>query len=211
LRRREGKAVSAAVQGLVDVVTRAMADGEADRRTDGQAEEERRLALAEGFRRRVEAGEYGALLDGRMREVLAQAAARDGLEEEMGAARFVLMRLLVEEEDLGKQALGVSRIITAAARVARARKAIGPGEEDTLTAFINERLREIEEVDAERRREVELGRLPEAAYLEVRRGFVEGGWLPELPGKLEATLGPGDEVDGEGAEVWEVEGGEGSG
>jgi hypothetical protein len=140
---------------------------------------ERQRELAEGFRRRVERGEYGELLDARMREVMAQAAARDGLEEEMGAARFVLMRLLVEEEDLGKQALGVSRIISAAARVARARKAIGGGEEDTLTAFINERLREIREVDEERRREMELGRLSEEKYLELRQGFVEGGWLED--------------------------------
>jgi hypothetical protein len=73
----------------------------------------------------------------------------------------------------------VSRIISATARVARARKAIGGEQEDTLTAFVNERLREIREVDEERRREMELGRLSEEKYLELRQGFVEGGWLED--------------------------------
>jgi hypothetical protein len=124
-RTREGRRATAAVQGMVEVAMRAV--GQTDRRADRQNDEERRVALAEGFRRRVEAGEYRELLDGRLRRVMEQGAARDGLAEEMGAARFVLMRLLAEEEDLGKLALGVSRIITAAARVARARKAIGEG------------------------------------------------------------------------------------
>src|SRR5215218_10332073 len=183
----EGRAASAAVQGMVDVSLRTIGDGEMGRREGGEArkeDEERRREVAEGFRKRVERGEYGALLDGRMQEVLMQAAAREGLEEEMGAARYVLARLLVEEEDIGKQALGVSRIITAASRVARARKAIGPGQEDTLTAFINERLREIHEVDLERRREVEMGRLGREAYEEDRRAYVESGWLKDEPREL---------------------------
>ncbi len=174
-------AATAAVQGMVDAAMRTVdEEAEGGGRRAGAEEGERRRELEERFRRRVEAGEYRELLDGRMRQVIEQGAAVDGLEEEMGAARYMLMRLLVEEEDIGKQALGVSRIITAAARVARARAAIGTREEDTLTAFVNERLREIHEVDLERRREVELGRLSREAYEADRRAYVEGGWLPEL-------------------------------
>ncbi|MER3439471.1 MAG: hypothetical protein C4346_18815, partial [Chloroflexota bacterium] len=47
---------------------------------------------------------------------------------------------LAEEEDLGKLALGVSRIITAAARVERVRHAIGAETEHPLIARINDYL-----------------------------------------------------------------------
>jgi hypothetical protein len=51
----------------------------------------------ERFRRRLERGDYRGLLDERVREVMAQAEER-GLGEEIGALRFVLMRVLAEEE-----------------------------------------------------------------------------------------------------------------
>lgn len=124
----EGKAAMAALRAMGDMLTGV----EADR--------ERRRERAAEFQRRLERGEYRALLDGRLREVMAQAAEERGLVEELGAARLVLARLLVEEDDLGKLALGVSRIITAAARVERARHAIGAETEHPLIARINDYL-----------------------------------------------------------------------
>jgi hypothetical protein len=62
---------------------------------------------------------------------------------------------------------------------------MGMAQENTLTAFVNERLWEIEEVDRERRREVELGRLPREVYEEgrrergrVRAGYEGSRWRP---------------------------------
>ncbi len=124
----EGKAAMAALRAMGDVLT-----GE-DTGT------ERRRERAAEFQRRLARGEYRALLDGRLREVMAQAAEERGLVEELGAARLVLARLQVEEDDLGKLALGVSRIISAAARVERARYAIGAETEHPLIARINDYL-----------------------------------------------------------------------
>jgi hypothetical protein len=73
------------------------------------------------------------------------------------------MRLLAEEEDLGKLALGVARIITASARVARARKAIGEGEvhplEQMITDYLRELDRERDAMLAAREAEQRLGRV----------------------------------------------------
>src|SRR5262249_45649763 len=145
--------VSAAVQGIVDVAMRAVGDGEAARRRGGGGGGgeggEGGGGGGGGWGEGGEGGGRGGVVEGRRKEELEEAGV-------VGR----LARGAVEEEDWGKEALGVSRIITAAARVARARHAIGPAPEDTLQAFINERLREIGEVDRERGREAAAGRLP---------------------------------------------------
>ncbi|MGI8476986.1 MAG: hypothetical protein ACR2OO_11520 [Thermomicrobiales bacterium] len=59
---------------------------------------------AEGFRRRLERGEYAGLFEGRMREVMAQAAAAPGLAEEIGILRVAMTAVLLEEGmELGRR------------------------------------------------------------------------------------------------------------
>ncbi len=57
---------------------------------------DRRLEVVEAFARRVARGEYGELFEGRLREVMAQAAAERGIAEEIGALRVVLARLMTD-------------------------------------------------------------------------------------------------------------------
>jgi hypothetical protein len=121
-------------------------DGETDGRVGGQVEREerRRVELAEGFRRRLERGDYRALLDERLREVMAQAAEQRGLAEEVGALRFAMARLLAEEEDPGALALGISRLATASARLARTQRELNQ-EPELLTDAISQILRDLDE------------------------------------------------------------------
>ena len=85
---------------------RGLDGGEIDEET---AEERRRRAAAE-FRARVAGGEYRGLFDHRLGEIMAQAGRDRGLADEIGALRVALARLLAEEEDAGKLALGIARI-----------------------------------------------------------------------------------------------------
>ncbi|MEA2527756.1 MAG: hypothetical protein QOF73_4983, partial [Thermomicrobiales bacterium] len=113
-----GRDATVALRRMAAAVASGEADGRRDGETDGRVggqverEERRRVELAEGFRRRLERGDYRALLDERLREVMAQAAEQRGLAEEVGALRFAMARLLAAEEDPGALALGISRLAT---------------------------------------------------------------------------------------------------
>jgi len=125
------------------VPARAGDGGEAARGEKDEDGEGRRAQAAERFRRRLARGEYRALLDERVREVMAQGAAERGIGEEMGAIRFALMRVLAEEEDPVRLSLGVSRLANAAARLARIGKEFEQ-EEGLLTEAIGQILRELD-------------------------------------------------------------------
>ena len=114
-----------------------------DARAEAEGEAEARRAA---FRRRVERGEYRGLLEAPLPEVMAQAAAERGLAAEAGALRVVLARLLAEEADLGKLALGVARVATASARLAQARQTLGDGPKSELEEAM---MKALDELDAE--------------------------------------------------------------
>ncbi|MGH2534890.1 MAG: hypothetical protein ACRDJW_21730 [Thermomicrobiales bacterium] len=108
-RTRAGREVQTAVQRLAGEMTTAAA-----RVNEGRRDEEE---LAGIFRRRIEGGEYGALLEAPLRAVVRQAAMERTLAEEMGALRIAAKRLLMEEEDPARMALGLSRVTTALGRL----------------------------------------------------------------------------------------------
>ncbi len=130
-RGRAGADLAAAVQRATRDATRALAEGK---------EQARQRAAAEQFRRRVERGEYRGLFDERLGRVMAEAAATRALDDELGALRYVLARLLAEEEDTGRLALGVARVSRAAARVELARRRIDRGRDDELAEALAQAL-----------------------------------------------------------------------
>jgi hypothetical protein len=69
------------------------------------------------FRRRIGRGDYGRLLEKPLQAVVRQAAAERSLDEEMAALRIAAKRLLLEEEDPARMALGLSRVTTALGRL----------------------------------------------------------------------------------------------
>jgi hypothetical protein len=125
-------------------------DGQAGRRADGQMDGDERARVREVFRRRVMRGEYGGLFDEPVRRILAEAAEEKGLDVELGALRLMMARLLMEDGDPIKQAVAISRVATAAARIVKTGAAIEEPR-DTLQEWITEHLRELD-----REREIEL-------------------------------------------------------
>lgn len=109
---------------------------------------------ADAFRRRLAGGDYRGLFEEPLPEVMAQAAAERGLETEVGALRLVLARLLAEETDLGKLALGIARVTTASARLAQTRRALGDGAtsewEEAMQAALDDLDAEFAEEDRAR-------------------------------------------------------------
>ncbi len=76
--------------------------------------------------------------------MMAQAAETRALDDELGALRFVLARLLAEEEDTQKLALGVARVSRTAARVELARRRIESGRDDELAEALARVLAELD-------------------------------------------------------------------
>ncbi len=122
-RTPEGQAISRAVRRLAQDL--AVASGPWGNAGEVSVWEER-LAL----------GRYRALLEARLREVLAEAGAARDLGEELGALRLVLLRVLLEEEDVDKLARNVSRVASAAARVRRVQEMVGEGPDGELVRFV---------------------------------------------------------------------------
>ncbi|HEV2109045.1 MAG TPA: hypothetical protein VGR16_12345, partial [Thermomicrobiales bacterium] len=77
------------------------AAGDAEQALAGEADSE----AAHEFRRRVAHGEYQDLFDTALARIIAQAAAQQGLDDEIGAVRYALARLLAEERDASRLAL----------------------------------------------------------------------------------------------------------
>ena len=100
-------------------------------------------AAAHHFRRRVAHGEYGELFDPALGRILAQAAAQAGLNDELGAVRFTLARLLAEERDPSQMALGVARLVRAAVAVSRERRELHQQQPHPLTAAMSTVLAEL--------------------------------------------------------------------
>jgi hypothetical protein len=129
-------------RGIADAVVRAAGDdGEEN---DGAAARARRAT--EEFRRRLEDGDYRGLYDRRLSGVIAQAAAERSLDDEIGALRFVLARLLAEEQeqDAAKLAASVARVVGVAVQAARAQRAIGGELADGLTEALTQILAEFD-------------------------------------------------------------------
>jgi hypothetical protein len=100
------------------------------------------------FLERLEKGEYAALFDENMSRVIVQAAQamkERGPDDEIGALRFVMAKLLAEEDDPAKLASSVARVVTAAMQAARASRAIGGETAEGLTGALTQILAELDE------------------------------------------------------------------
>ena len=137
--------LEAAVGRIARRVERAFAAGR-----EGETEMERQRRAGAEFRRGLERGDYGGLFDGRLREVMAQAAAERGLAEEIGALRVVLARLLAaENEDPLRVAHGVARVAGVTVRAMAAQRALEDEFGGELGEALQEALANLEKLDAE--------------------------------------------------------------
>ncbi len=115
------------------------ADAPSGEGADPQAESRER------FRERVAAGRYGELLDEPVRRVLREGAAVRGVDEELGAIRFALAKLLAEELDAGKLAAGVARLTSAAVQAMKLGQTLGDAADASLVELLHEILSDLEE------------------------------------------------------------------
>lgn len=100
-------------------------DGSIEDEPEEPAAEERAAAhraRSAEFRRRLAEGDYRSLFDEQIARAMAQAATGEGVFDELGALRFVMARLLFEEDDLTRLATNVARVAGVAVQTARAQK-----------------------------------------------------------------------------------------
>mgnify|MGYP001445024594 FL=1 len=75
--------------------------------------------------------------------MIAQAAAEASVNHELGALRYVLARLLAEEEDPIALAKAVARVASVSVQAARAQRAISGAVADSLTDAVTQILIEL--------------------------------------------------------------------
>lgn len=100
--------------------------------------------LREAFRARMAEGRFDALLDGPMRQLLREGAEIRGLDVELGAIRFALVKLLAEEQDAGKLASGVARLVSAAVQAMKMGQTISDEVDESLADQLNQILIDLE-------------------------------------------------------------------
>ena len=133
----------------------------------GQMEEK---AAVRKFRREVERGEYAAVFAGRMRE-LFEEQDRGVFDEEIGALRVAMMRLLTEENDPTKLALALSRVTNAMVRATKAQEEVTSTRSSRRT--LEGSMRAVERASREMTEE-------EAWAIEVREWKRQVGWNKQM-------------------------------
>ncbi len=102
-----------------------------------------RKALQDAFQRRVDRGRYDELLRPQVRELMRAGAAIHGLDEELGAIRFALQKLMAEETDANKLAAGIARLTSASVQAMKLGQALGNASDASLADLFNEILAEM--------------------------------------------------------------------
>lgn len=96
------------------------------------------------FQQRVRHGEYQSLYDASIRVLIEQGAAIEGIEQELGAVRFALAKLMAEEEDAGKLAIGVARLASATVQLLKVIKPAATDSDEPAIASLNRILIDLE-------------------------------------------------------------------
>lgn len=96
------------------------------------------------FRRRLEEGRYAALFDRRLADVIAEAAERMDVKDEIGVLRYVMAKVIAEESDPVELADATTRLVSAIVAAARAQRAIQGDVADSLTQAITQILAELD-------------------------------------------------------------------
>jgi hypothetical protein len=174
---RSGKAVCRDHEqsGVGRVIGQEVTKLEREMRTLLEAKDEQeRVGAARHFRRKVERGEFATLFSGKFGELVQELGHKEGMQDEIGALRVAVIRLMLEENDPAKMATALSKVVHATAVAMKVQSALFPPP--------NPLLQEINEAWAWLRRNEERKRLADAD----QRGREEGRWgeskaLPEGP------------------------------
>ncbi len=105
--------------------------------------DKRRDRAAELFQQRLERGSYRDLFDQRIAGVIARAGSEGSLNDEIGALRLVLARVLAEEEDPARLATSIPRIVDAVVRAVRAQRTLSGTMAEDLTEALTQMLIEL--------------------------------------------------------------------
>jgi transposase len=108
-------------------------------------DEDPREALQATFQRRVACGRYDELLNPEVRALIQTGAGIRGLDEELGAIRYALQKLIAEEPDAGRLAAGIARLTSASVQVMKLGQALGDATDASLSDLLNEILADLDD------------------------------------------------------------------
>lgn len=123
-------------------------------------DEDPRDALRAAFQRRVDRGRYDELLSPQIRALMQAGAAIHGLDEELGAIRYALQKLMAEEQDANKLAAGIARLTSASVQAMKLGQVLGDATDASLADLLNEILIDMEETSRAKREAAERAATP---------------------------------------------------
>ncbi|HET9661711.1 MAG TPA: hypothetical protein VFP05_15395 [Thermomicrobiales bacterium] len=109
-----------------------------------EEEAERRAELRKRFQERLAQGGYDGLIDGPVQTVIEEAAAIQGIDQELGAVRFALAKVLNDVEDANQLASSVARLAACTAQLLRVVRPTARESEGELIATLNQMMVDLE-------------------------------------------------------------------
>ena len=106
--------------------------------------EERRTEQRERFQENLARGKYSELLDRSIQSVIEEAAAIQGIEQELGAVRFALAKVVSEVEDPNQLATSVARLAACTAQLLRVVRPTAKEADEELIATLNQIMVDLE-------------------------------------------------------------------
>ena len=109
-----------------------------------EEEAERRAEQRQRFQERLAEGGYRALLDPPVQLVIEEAAAIQGIAQELGAVRFALAKVVSEVQDPNQLASSVARLAACAAQLLRVVRPTAKEADEELIATLNQIMVDLE-------------------------------------------------------------------
>lgn len=105
---------------------------------------ERREEQRERFQECLERGRYSGLYDPSVQSIIKEAAAIQGIHQELGAVRVALAKVLNEVEDANQLASSVARLATCTAQLLRVVRPTTQEADDEMIATLNQIMVDLE-------------------------------------------------------------------
>lgn len=118
---------------------------------DEKDDDDPRETLRAAFQRRVQSGSYEELIKPEVRALMQTGATIRGVDEELGAIRFALAKLLAEEPDATRLATGVARLTSASVQIVKLGQALGDAADESLAELLDGILIDLEQESREER------------------------------------------------------------
>lgn len=108
-----------------------------------RSDDEARRAKRDAFDQRLAAGDYRQLLGPELNQIIRQAAAAEGVDDELGAIRYAMAYVLANETDPERLAKSIAKLGVAGIQAQKTKRLLNGVSADALTDAVTNILLEL--------------------------------------------------------------------